>query len=198
MLPERNRRYDTVWRAATPYLRVRKNDVHVPIAFEFAQELLTHYPQADVDVCSLAILLHDCGWHVIDMVDIIEKGFGPNMMQSDVRFRHEEEGVRLAQEVLGATGWPKATIDAVCKIIDGHDTRKDPRSHDDSIVRDADKLWRFTVVGAAVAADWFKCTPQQYTLRQDVTLRLLETGAAPAIALREIEIAKRVLMSDLL
>jgi hypothetical protein len=31
------------------------------------------------------------------MHDIIEKGFGPNMMQSDVRFLHEKEGVRLSR-----------------------------------------------------------------------------------------------------
>ena len=34
------------------------------------------------------------------MADIIEKGFGPNMMQSDVRFLHETEGVRLSREML--------------------------------------------------------------------------------------------------
>ena len=61
--------------------------------------------EADEDIVSLAILLHDIGWWSIDMADILEKGFGPNMMQSDVRFLHEQEGVRLSREVLANTGW---------------------------------------------------------------------------------------------
>ena len=61
----------------------------------------THFPQADRDVCLLAILLHDIGWWAIDMDTILAEGFrGPNILQSDVRYRHEAEGVRLATEVL--------------------------------------------------------------------------------------------------
>jgi HD superfamily phosphodiesterase len=195
---DRIRRYDSVWRAAATYLRARKNDIHIPISFALCQELLTHYPDADADVCSLAILLHDIGWHQIDMVDIIEKGFGPNMMQSDVRFRHEAEGVRMANEILAATGWSESIIKQVAEIIEGHDTRPLPKSLNDRIVRDSDKLWRWTVIGAALASEWFKCTPQQYVLRQDQNYGLLETEAARPIAEREHAIAKRVLMTDLL
>ena len=120
-------RYDAVWREAEPYMRARKNDVHIPLSFAFAQALLKLHPDADEDIVSLAILLHDIGWWSIDMTDIIEKGFGPNMMQSDVRFLHEKEGVRLSREVLANTGWPEPVIAAVGEIIDGHDTRPYPR-----------------------------------------------------------------------
>jgi hypothetical protein len=27
---------DDVWRAAAPFLRIRKNDIHVPISFDYA------------------------------------------------------------------------------------------------------------------------------------------------------------------
>ena len=194
----RIRRYDPVWRAAAPYLNARKNDVHLPLAFAYCQELLAFYPEADADVCSLAILLHDIGWYQIDMVDIIEKGFGPNMMQSDVRFRHEAEGVRMGGEILAATGWSEDVIKQVSDIIDGHDTRPNPRSLNDRIVRDADKLWRFSVIGAALASDWFKCTPQDYVRKQDQTYKLLETEAAHGIARREHEVAIKALMTDLI
>jgi len=189
-------RYVPVWRAAEPFLRARKNDVHIPLSFALCQELLTHYPEADADVVSLAILLHDIGWYKIDMVDIIEKGFGPNMMQSDVRIRHEVEGVRMSRDVLSQTGWPEDVIAQVGAIIDGHDTRPYPRSLNDRVVRDADKLWRFTVAGAAVGADWFKQTPQDYVRRQDHTYKLLETEAAHPIARREHALAHKVLMTN--
>lgn len=191
-------RYDAVWREAEPYMRARKNDVHIPLSFAFAQSLLKVYPDADEDTVSLAILLHDIGWWTIDMTEIIEKGFGPDMMQSDVRFLHEREGVRLSREVLERTGWPEHIIAAVGMIIDGHDTRPEPRSLNDRLVRDADKLWRFTVTGVAVACDWFKITPHQYADRVEQQFSLLETAAGEEMARAELERTRTTLMLHLI
>jgi HD superfamily phosphodiesterase len=192
-------RYDAVWRASEPYMRARKNDVHIPLSYAFARKLLDHYPEADEDIVSLAILLHDIGWWSIDETDIFEKGFGPNMMQSDVRFLHESEGVRLSREVLEKTGWPEAVITAVGDIIDGHDTRPDPRSLNDRLVRDADKLWRFTVTGVSVACDWFKMNPHQYADRLEKTgLSQLETEAGLKMATEELAITRQALMLHLI
>ena len=136
-------RYDPVWRAAEPYMRARRNDVHIPLSFAWCQRLLGLHPEADRDVCSLAILLHDIGWYSIDMGRIIEEGFrSENPLQSDVRYLHEAEGVRLGTDVLRETGWGEDIIAQVCEIIDGHDTRPDPHHLNDRIVRDSDKLWR--------------------------------------------------------
>ena len=189
-----NSRYDAVWRRAEPYMRARKNDVHVPLSFEWAQRLLAVHPQADRDVVSLAILLHDIGWYSIDMEDIIEKGFGPNMMQSDVRFLHESEGVRLSRPVLEETGWPEEVILAVAEIIDGHDTRPEPRHLNDRLVRDADKLWRFGVTGVSVACDWFKMTPRQYADRLEHQVSQLETEAGRTWAAEELRATRAALM----
>ncbi|MDR3464875.1 MAG: HD domain-containing protein [Xanthobacteraceae bacterium] len=187
-------RYEPVWRASEKYMRARKNDVHIPLSFAFAQTLIELNPDADADIVSLAILLHDIGWWSIDMADIIEKGFGPNMMNSDVRFLHEREGVRLSREILTATRWDEATIAAVGEIIDGHDTRPFPKSLNDRLVRDADKLWRFTVTGVAVACDWFKMTPHQYADRLEDQFGLLETAQGPELARRELARTRQLLM----
>lgn len=191
-------RYDAVWREAEPYMRARKNDIHIPLSFAFARRLLAIYPDADEDIVSLAILLHDIGWWTIDMTDIIEKGFGPNMMQSEVRFLHEREGVRLSREVLTKTGWPEQVIAAVGEIIDGHDTRPQPRSLNDRLVRDSDKLWRFTVTGVAVACDWFKLTPHQYADRLTKQFSLLETPAGRDMAEAELAGTRETLMLHLI
>ena len=114
---------DDVWRAAAPYLRVRKNDIHVPISFDYAEWLLEEHPQADGLVVRLAILLHDIGWYTIDERDIFSEGFGKNWKQSNVRYLHESEGCRMAMELLGNLGYDDATIGQVVAIIDGHDTR---------------------------------------------------------------------------
>jgi hypothetical protein len=191
-------RYDEVWRASEAYMRARKNDIHIPLSYAFARELLKHYPDADEDIVSLAILLHDIGWYSIDMRDIIEKGFGPNMMQSDVRFLHEREGVRMSREVLEATNWPEPVIAAVGEIIDGHDTRPQARSLNDRLVRDADKLWRFTVTGVAVACDWFKLTPRQYADRLERQVCILETEAGRQIAAQVLTESRAALMLHLI
>ena len=187
-------RYDAVWRRAEPYMRARKNDVHVPLSFSWAQRLLDAHPEADRDIVSLAILLHDIGWYSIDMEDIIEKGFGPNMMQSDVRFLHESEGVRLSRPVLEETGWDEAVILAVAEIIDGHDTRPEPRHLNDRLVRDADKLWRFGVTGVSVACDWFKMTPGQYAARLEKQVAQPETEAGRQWAAEELRAPRAALM----
>jgi vacuolar-type H+-ATPase subunit C/Vma6 len=179
-------------------MRARKNDVHIPLSYAFARELLKHYPDADADIVSLAIILHDIGWYSIDMRDIIEKGFGPNMMQSDVRFLHESEGVRMSREVLEETNWPEAVIAAVGEIIDGHDTRPHPRSLNDRLVRDADKLWRFTVTGVSVACDWFKSTPRQYADRLEGQLSILETEAGRQMAAKALAETRAALMLHLI
>ena len=196
--PEIASRYDEVWRTSEAYMRARKNDVHIPLSYAFARELLKRYPDADEDIVSLAIILHDIGWYSIDMRDIIEKGFGPNMMQSDVRFLHESEGVRMSREVLEKTNWPESVIAAVGEIIDGHDTRPRARSLNDRVVRDADKLWRFTVTGVAVACDWFKMTPRQYADRLEQQVSILETEAGRQLAAQALAETRMALMLHLI
>jgi hypothetical protein len=191
-------RYDEVWRISEPYMRARKNDIHIPLSYAYARKLLVHHPDADEDIVSLAIILHDIGWYAIDMKDIIEKGFGPDMMKSDVRFLHESEGVRMSREVLEQGDWAEDTIVAVGEIIDGHDTRPYPRSLNDRIVRDADKLWRYTSTGVAVACDWFKMTPRQYAARLTAQLALLETEAGRLMAEQSLNETRAALMLDLI
>lgn len=195
MLKHPESRYDPVWQAFDKYWRVRKNDVHIPLSFVFVRQLLEAYPEADEDVCTLALMLHDIGWHSIDGPDLLEKAFGgANFMQSDARYFHEAEGCRISTEILSALGWPADVIAQVCEIIDGHDTRAEPRHLNDRIVRDADKLWRFGVTGVAVACDWFKMTPRQYADKlAAVNLAQLETEVGRQTAMQELAQARRIL-----
>jgi hypothetical protein len=64
-----------------------------------------------------------------------------------VRIRHQEEGVRLAKEILEKIKYPADKIKQILEIISQHDTRKGFLSPEDGIMRDADKLWRFSKVG---------------------------------------------------
>lgn len=191
--------YTRVWRAALPYMRSRKNDVHIPLSFAAAEALLEHHQNADRDVVLLGILLHDIGWAVVDQHEMFEKGFGPNMMQADVRFQHEKEGARLARDILTNLEFSQHVVDRVTEIIDGHDTRKHALSLEDQLVKDADKLWRFTVTGISVACDWFKMTPAQYAARLEHEIEgQLFTTAALEMARASLRESRRMLKLEVL
>jgi hypothetical protein len=192
-------RYDPIWRAALPYLRARKNDIHIPLSYRYAVQLCEQHPAAAPDIVLPGIILHDVGWAVIDERAIFEQGFGPNMMESDVRRLHEQAGVRIARELLYTLDYPAAQIDQIAAIIDGHDTRKAAHSLNDELVKDADKLWRFTVAGIAVACDWFKLTPGQYATRleREIAGQLFHPWSR-AVAAADLAVARAALRCDVL
>ncbi|MFN3785000.1 MAG: HD domain-containing protein [Spirosomataceae bacterium] len=186
-----------IFSAAEKYMRVRKNDVHIPLSYDYALRLLASYPEANAEVAEVAIILHDIGWYSIDEDDIFKKGFqSENFMQSDVRYLHESEGVRLAIELLTQLGYSESFIAQITTIIDGHDTRSFSKSLEDEIVRDADKLWRFDITGISVACDWFKMTPTQYAnrLEKDV-IPQLHLPESIAMAQADLLRSKRILQA---
>ena len=73
----------------------------------------------------------------------------------ELRREHEIEGARLAREILVSIGYPANRIDAIAQIIDGHDTRNHAMSLEDGLVKDADKLWRYTPHGLQTVRGWF-------------------------------------------
>lgn len=191
-------RYDAIWRRTAPFIYARRNEIHLPLCFDWTQKLLDHYPEADRDICSLAIMLHDIGWYSIDNDRIMEEGFrNAGFMTSDVRYLHEAEGVRMAREILTGTEW-EHLIEPVCAIIDGHDTRTEPRDLNDRIVRDADKLWRFEVAGLAISSEWFQDTPASYCRRCEGFLHLFETEKGREMAMAELARTRAVLHIDAL
>jgi HD superfamily phosphodiesterase len=175
---------DALWEAAAPYLRARKNDVHIPLSYGFAERLLEAY-DGDPAVVLPAILLHDCGWAVVDHQ--VER-VGPAMHQSDMRRAHEIEGARIARELL------TEHVEEIATIIDGHDSRPRALSLDDALVKDADKLWRYTTAGVAVGCDWFAMTPREYADWVDAERdRVIFTDVAKEIAREEMTTTRRAL-----
>jgi hypothetical protein len=133
----------SVYLRAREYWNTRFNDLHVPIAYGFARELLLGHPEADRDVVVPAILLHDVGWKSIPE-DRQLGAFRPGARDETTRRLHETEGARIAAEILSAAGAAPGLRETVVRIVDGHDTRLKALSLEDAIVKDADKLWRFT------------------------------------------------------
>jgi HD superfamily phosphodiesterase len=154
---------DEVRALAEPYWQTRANEIHVPESYELARQLLERHPEADADIVLPAILLHDCGYFLVPEEDHLKGLAGaPIGWQEDITRRHEVEGARLAGEILGRVGWDAERTAAIQEIVDGHDSRREALSLEDALVKDADKLWRFTESGVRVCHVWMDRTPQAF------------------------------------
>ena len=138
-----------VYLRAREYWNTRFNDVHMPLAYLHARQLLLAHPAADADVVIPAILLHDVGWKSIPEEDQ-GRAYGPIVEDESLRRHHEIEGARIANEILSAIHYDPRKQEMIACIIDGHDSRLESLSEEDSVVKDADKLWRFTLVGVDI------------------------------------------------
>ena len=135
-----------VYLRAREYWNTRFNDIHVPLAYLHGRALLLSHPAAEADVVVPAILLHDVGWKSIPEEEQV-LGYGPTVEDESLRRFHEIEGARIANEILSAVNYDPRKRELIVRIIDGHDTRLESLSEEDSLVKDADKMWRFTPVG---------------------------------------------------
>lgn len=190
---------DPVWRAIVTESRTRANDIHLPISVAYAERLCDAYPEADALLVRVTTLLHDTGWARVDETKIISEGFAGDWRKADIRFEHERHGCDIAREVLPGLGYDDAFIERVTAIIDGHDTRQVSHSLEDSLVRDADRLWRFTATGIALASGWFGLSPAEYArrLRSEIIPELL-TDAAVQMAEAELARGEALLKTELL
>jgi hypothetical protein len=153
--------YDEIYRKAGPYLNTRQNDVHTSLSYDFARRLLAHYPSADEEIVLPAIVLHDVGWKMVPEEKQLS-AFGPNVKDKKTQRIHETEGVKIAEEILTLLHIDNKIIVEILSIIDGHDTRLEAISVNDQLVKDADKLWRFTPVGVDIDHTRFGISRDSY------------------------------------
>lgn len=188
-----------LWAAVVPETRARGNDIHLPISLAFARRLCDAYPEANRELVLVATLLHDTGWAHVDETKIISEGFRGDWRKAAIRFEHERLGCDVARRVLPPLGYAPGFIEAVCDIIDGHDTRPVAHSLEDALMRDADRLWRFDHAGIALAAGWFSQHPAAYTdrLETEIVPELI-TAAAVDMATTDLDRSRALLQTAVL
>ncbi|OGI28469.1 MAG: hypothetical protein A2184_04045 [Candidatus Moranbacteria bacterium RIFOXYA1_FULL_44_7] len=121
---------------------------HAEIVTKFATKLCKLEKEAD-DIVVPAAILHDIGWSQLSEEEkfIIFNSNATKEEMLHVRIRHQKEGVKLAKEILEKLEYPLDQIKKILEIISQHDTRKGFFSKEDGVMRDADKLWRFSKIG---------------------------------------------------
>lgn len=147
--PERN-----IWEKALPYQDKRLDSGHAEFVTYFALQLLQH-SAADREIVVPAAILHDLGWSQMSPAEL-ELFADPNMERYEpiLRARHQEEGVLFAGTFLGKVDYSRNSIVHILEIISQHDTRNGFYSPEDGVMRDADKLWRFTVPEMKVSVEY--------------------------------------------
>lgn len=152
--------YDQIYALAEPYWHTRSGEVHMPESYALAQQLLSHYPAADESVVLPAILLHDIGYFGLPTETQMQGIAGsPNGWDGDITRIHEQRGAQWAGELLSSINYAPHKIREIQQIIDGHDSRTFALSLNDAIVKDADKLWRFTLSGVQICHCWVNKQP---------------------------------------
>jgi HD superfamily phosphodiesterase len=151
--------FKNVFELAKPYLSTRKDDVHIEISIQYAFKLLEN-EDGNEDVVIPAVILHDVGWARIPE-ELQLKAFGPKATSPQLNKVHEEEGVKIARAILQRVEYDNDKIKEILGIIDGHDSRRNAVSLNDKIVKDADKLWRYSKKGFQVDVKRFKETPKE-------------------------------------
>ena len=148
--------FKQIYQLAQPYLNTRHNDIHTEMSMQLAYQLLSAEGGQESIVIP-AIILHDVGWQKVPPA-LHLKAFGPKATSPEINRTHEQEGVRIAKTILTEVNYDEEKIAEILKIIDGHDSRKESISLNDSLVKDADKLWRFTQKGFDIDNERFEET----------------------------------------
>ncbi len=133
---------------AEPYLKMRNDAVHTRVAHGYAL-LLLEKEGGDRNIVEPAIILHDVGWSVLKPDDI-GTAYGARATGAKARSLnriHEVRGAGIAAEILSKLGCDAITTGRIIKIIERHDSGKNPDSMEEKLVKDADKLWRFSKIG---------------------------------------------------
>ena len=145
--------YQKIFDRAKPFLRTRKNLIHTKIALRYALTLLNH-EKGDEAVVIPSIILHDVGWKTIPE-HLHLTAFGPSPSNPKLARVHEVEGAKIAKTILEGLHYPPEKVKEICKIIRGHDSRKRAISPSDRMIKDADKLFRYSRKGMAIDSDRF-------------------------------------------
>lgn len=150
---------ERLFKKAAPYLTVRENQKHTEICYDYALKLLEHLG-GRAEIVLPAIILHDVGWSAIPP-ELHLRAFGPGNIDTELRKIHEVEGAKIARKILEEIPLKKEDILEICRIIENHDSGTYPLTIEEKIVKDADKLYRYSQEGFAVDTLRFGLAPRE-------------------------------------
>jgi len=156
-----------IWLKAYDFQDKRDDAGHVENVTCFAVKLIEYIPKANRNIVIPAAILHDTGWS--QMTDTELKLFYISNWkdyEKPLRENHQKKSVEVADKILTQVKHPQEFRRDILEIISQHDTRDGFSSLEDGVVRDADKLWRYTLPHLELTLNKRNKTPEE--LREDV------------------------------
>ena len=137
-----------LFRLAEPYLAVRNDLPHAQISHQYSLRLLSK-EGGDRRIVEPAVILHDVGWSKLTPEQIkIAFGVRAGGEEADRLNRiHEVEGAVIAGRLLQGLDYDPLFIKRITLMIGRHDSGDAPESLEEKILKDSDKLWRFSGFG---------------------------------------------------
>ena len=137
-----------LFQKAEPYLAARDDVPHTQVSHQYSLLLMKH-EGGNEKIVEPAIILHDVGWSILKP-EQIEAAYGvrPEGEEADRLNRiHELEGASIARKILQSLNYEPHLIDKISSIIQRHDSGNHADCLEEELVKDADKLWRFSKIG---------------------------------------------------
>ncbi|MCX6707887.1 MAG: hypothetical protein NT001_07195 [Candidatus Woesearchaeota archaeon] len=179
-----------IWMRALEYQDKRGDSGHAECVTYFALKLLD-YVTAERAIVIPAAILHDTGWSQMtkEELGMFHDALTNPTLENKLRKRHEEQGALFVEKLLNTVYYAAGgDITLIRGIINGHDTREGFLSAEDGVVRDADKLFRFTLIHLNI----YGSVPNAPTSKEDLAAHINKPGffysdAAKQIARIELE-----------
>jgi len=138
---------------------LRDDNGHAEIVTFFAKKLCEIF-KANEEVVIPTAILHDIGYFGMDK-NLISEMMAKKLSEEQekkIKMDHMERGAKFAKQILCEINYEPKLIKKIVFIIQRHDLNDACDSVEEKIVRDADKLARFSKVGFYADIKRRKCT----------------------------------------
>jgi hypothetical protein len=139
---------ETLFNQAEPYLTVRGDLAHTQTAHQYGLKLLAA-EGGDKRIVEPAIILHDVGWSKLTP-EQIKMAFGVRAKSEEAKKLnrvHEIEGALIADRLLKTLNYDPVVTAQITDMIEHHDSGNEPGSLEEKILKDSDRLWRYSPLG---------------------------------------------------
>ena len=137
-----------LFRLAEPYLKIRGDLPHAQVSHRYALRLLEE-EGGESRIVEPAVILHDVGWSRLEPEQIkVAFGVRAGGQEAERLNRiHEREGAAIAGHILESLKYDPAWVDRITFLVGRHDSGDRADSLEEKLLKDADKLWRFSPFG---------------------------------------------------
>ncbi len=192
--------FEKIRKLVLSYQDKRDDKGHAEIVTSYAFKLMKS-EEGNENVIVPAIILHDIGWSQLtkDERMIIFDNSATKDEKLEVNYKHQDASVKLSKNILNKVNYPQNLINEILEIISQHDTRDGFISKNEGLVRDADKLWRFSKTGFTDDLIRNKFSFQQLYNKLINNIKLQDffySDKAKQIAYDELEIRKKDCNND--